>query len=207
MKKCKPLPLYPLASLHFVRFRPLLLQTHMSPALRAFVQEELERPCRYCESGEKHPLFVYLLSDKRCVNNPKLHRIVPYVGISSHPLVRLNAHNRLNCKLFGNGNQLTKAGSGHYQLELVFGPLSRGSPGLGRAFRDSCRQKSRKIRSRILRFCDSVGCLQREGRQRDALLYARDPGLIKQMYQQRAAVQSMQALSPVPQDSPPDEDD
>jgi hypothetical protein len=168
----------------------------MSTTIQALISEYEQQACRYCENHEKHPLFVYLLSDKRCVNNPKLHRVVPYVGLSSHPLVRLNAHNRQNCKLFGPGNQLTKAGAGHYQLELVFGPLRSEHHGLGRSFRDSCRKRSRKIRSRILRFCDSAGCLQRDGRQPGAMLYARDPVMIKQLYLQRASSRSLQVVSP-----------
>ena len=105
--------------------------------------------CEYCVSGKKHPLYVYLLSDKRCVNNPSHHKVVPYIGLASNPFVKLCAHNRLG-KQFGAGSQLTKLGAGHYQLELVFGPLWHG----GRAFKQMRRLKSRKIRSRILHFCD-----------------------------------------------------
>lgn len=169
----------------------------MSTAIQRLIDEEQKLACRYCENGDAHPLFVYLLSDKRCVNNPKLHRVVPYVGLSSHPLLRLNAHNRLNCKLYGPGNQLTKAGAGHYQLELVYGPLDPGNRGLGRSFRDSCRKRSRKIKSRILRFCDSAGCLQRDGRQPSAFLYARDPVMVKRLYLQRASNRPLQVTSAV----------
>lgn len=140
--------------------------------------------CEYCASGSKHPLFVYLLSDRRCVNNPKHHKVVPYIGLASNPFVKLCAHNR-NGKQFGYGSQLTKLGAGHYQLELVFGPLFHG----GRAFKALCRLKSRKIRSRILRFCDYASYLQRRRGIR-AHLYARDQSLVRSLYQQRASVSS-----------------
>ena len=140
--------------------------------------------CEYCVSGQKHPLYVYLLSDKRCVNNPKHHKVVPYIGLASNPFVKLGAHNRVG-KQCGVGSQLTKLGAGHYQLELVFGPLWHG----GRAFKTMCRLKSRKIRSRILRFCDYAGYLQRV--QKSAgVLYARDQALVRALYHARAAGQS-----------------
>ena len=137
--------------------------------------------CEYCESGSKHPLFVYLLSDRRCVNNPKHHKVVPYIGLASNPFVKLCAHNRSG-KQYGPGSQLTKVGAGHYQLELVFGPIWQG----GRDFKALCRLKSRKIRSRILRFCDYASYLQNY-RGVSAHLYVRDQSLIRSLYQQRAA--------------------
>ncbi len=140
--------------------------------------------CEYCESGATHPLFVYLLSDKRCVNNPKHHKVVPYIGLASNPFVKLCAHNRQG-KHFGYGSQLTKLGAGNYQLELVFGPLWQG----GRDFKTICRLKSRKIRSRILRFCDYAGHLQRTKKSK-AMLYARDQALVRSLYNERAAMLS-----------------
>ena len=137
--------------------------------------------CEYCKSGQRHPLYVYLLSDKRCVNNPEQHKVVPYIGLASNPFVKLCAHNRLG-KQFGVGSQLTKLGAGHYQQELVFGPLWHG----GRAFKTICRLKSRKIRSRILRFCDYASYLQRSEKS-SAVLYARDQSLVRMLYQARAA--------------------
>jgi len=137
--------------------------------------------CEYCESGSKHPLFVYLLSDKRCVNNPKHHKVVPYIGLASNPFVKLCAHNRSG-KQYGPGSQLTKVGAGHYQLELVFGPIWHG----GRDFKTLCRLKSRKIRSRILRFCDYASYLQ-NCRGVSAHLYVRDQTLVRSLYRQRAA--------------------
>jgi len=124
---------------------------------------------------------VYLLSDRRCVNNPKHHKVVPYIGLASNPFVKLCAHNRSG-KQYGPGSQLTKVGAGHYQLELVFGPIWHG----GRDFKALCRLKSRKIRSRILRFCDYASYLQNY-RGVSAHLYVRDQSLIRSLYQQRAA--------------------
>ncbi len=148
-----------------------------------------ESKCEYCETGAAHPLFVYLLSDKRCVNNPKHHKVVPYIGLASNPFVKLCAHNRQG-KQFGYGSQLTKLGAGNYQLELVFGPLWHG----GRNFKTLCRLKSRKIRSRILRFCDYAGYLQRTYKSK-AMLYARDLTLVRTLYEQRAAAISSRSKS------------
>ena len=149
-----------------------------------------ESKCEYCETGATHPLFVYLLSDQRCVNNPKHHKVVPYIGLASNPFVKLCAHNRQG-KQYGYGSQLTKLGAGNYQLELVFGPLWSG----GRNFKTLCRLKSRKIRSRILRFCDYAGYLQRTNKQSKAMLYVRDQSLVRSLHQQRAAAISSRSKS------------
>jgi len=116
------------------------------------------------------------------VNNPKHHKVVPYIGLASNPFVKLCAHNRQG-KQFGYGSQLTKLGAGNYQFELVFGLLWHG----GRDFKTICRLKSRKIRSRILRFCDYAGYLQRKKKSK-AFLYARDRALVSSLYKERAAV-------------------
>lgn len=137
--------------------------------------------CEYCVSGSKHPLFVYLLSDQRCINDPSRHKVVPYIGLASNPFVKLCAHNRMG-KQFGVGSQITKLGAGHYQLELVYGPIFQG----GREFKNFCRKKSRKIVSRILRFCDYTVRLQSQGLHPQASLYVRDKRLIKKLYQNRA---------------------
>jgi hypothetical protein len=137
--------------------------------------------CEYCARGVKHPLYVYLLSDKRCINNPSHHKVVPYIGVASNPFVKLRAHNRLG-KQCGHGNQLTKAGAGHYQLELVFGPLWQG----GGEFKKVCRRQSRKIKSRILRFCDYAKQMQQSGAC-TASLYARDQSMVRALYMERAA--------------------
>ena len=137
--------------------------------------------CEYCVSGGKHPLYVYLLSDKRCTNNPRLHKVVPYIGLSSNPFVRECANNRRG-KQFGHGSQLTKLGAGHYQLELVFGPLWSG----GKDMKTTIRLKSRKIRSRILRFCDYAWYMQKH-RGVKAFLYSRDQAMVRSLWKQRAA--------------------
>jgi hypothetical protein len=74
-------------------------------------------------------------------------------------------------------------GAGHYQLELVYGPLFRG----GRRFKAICRRQSRKITSRILRFCDYASYLQRKKRGQDgrAHLYVRDQSLVRRLYRER----------------------
>lgn len=141
-----------------------------------------ERPvCQYCTnpSNTKHPLFVYLLSDKRCINNPSKHKIVPYIGITKFPMLKLCKHNRINKRL-GYGNQLTKLGAPNYQIELVFGPIFHG----GKYFKFESRKKSRKIISRILYFCDYARSLQRANST--GSLYVRDKSLIQRLYVSRA---------------------
>jgi hypothetical protein len=144
--------------------------------------------CCYCQRRAKHPLFVYLLSDKRCVNNPINHKIVPYIGLASNPFTKLCAHNRMG-RQFGHGSQLTKLGAGHYQLELVYGPLFSG----GRQFKKMCRMRSRKIVSRILHFCDYARGLQRSqppshnNAPDEPHLYVRDEQMVRDLYRQRAS--------------------
>jgi hypothetical protein len=147
--------------------------------------------CPYCASGSKHPLFAYLLSDARCVNNPSEHSIVPYIGLSSNPFAYLHAHNR-DDKRYTPGSQLTKPGAGNYQLELVCGPLFHG----GQLFRARCRKNSRKIVKRMLYFCDYAARLQRESQSRGGpapVLYARDVGLIQSLYDRRRASEMKRA--------------
>lgn len=136
--------------------------------------------CKYCVSKSRHPLFVYLLSDKRCINDPSKHKVVPYIGLASNPFIKLCAHNRMG-KKFGPSNQLTKLGAGNYQLELVYGPVFIG----GRNFRNVCRKKSRKIVSRILAFCDHARSLQRSAEFASASLYVRDREMIHKLYDAR----------------------
>jgi hypothetical protein len=135
--------------------------------------------CTYCLSGSKHPHFVYLLSDKRCTNNPAKHKVVPYIGLASNPFMKLCAHNRQG-RQFGLGSQLTKLGAGHYQLEMVYGPIWRG----GRHYKNVCRKKSRKIVSRMLHFCDYAYFLQ--SRKHAGFLYVRDEELVRSLYLRRA---------------------
>lgn len=136
--------------------------------------------CNYCATNSQHPLYAYLLSDKRCVNNPAKHKIVPYIGLASNPFLKLCAHNRLG-KQYGTGSQLTKPGAGHYQLELVFGPLFHG----GKDFKMNCRKSSRKLTHRILRFCSLAHALRKQAKFRQAGLYVRDKLFIRKLYQAR----------------------
>jgi hypothetical protein len=138
----------------------------------------MSQQCIYCKEGKVHPLFAYLLSDKRCVNNAKDHKVVPYIGLASNPFIRLCTHNRSSRK-FGAFNQLTKGGAGYYQIELVFGPLTE----LASQFKEVCRKSSRKIHSRIVRFCQYANYMQNKmGVNVRAKLYARDKNLVRKIY-------------------------
>ena len=133
--------------------------------------------CHYCSNKLRHPLYVYLLSDRRCVNNPTNHHVVPYIGLASNPFVKLSAHNRVSGKKFGTCSQLTKSGAGYYQIEAVFGPMFRG----GKAFKQTCRARSRKITSRIIQFCKYARNLQTKGTHKGASLYVRDMSFIRRL--------------------------
>ena len=133
--------------------------------------------------GSKHPLFVYLLTDSTCVNNPSNHSLVPYVGLSSNPVAYLHAHNR-DDRRYRSGSQLTKPGAGVYQIELVSGPLYKG----GKEFKNACRKGSRKVVSRMLFFGDYARKLQTDSTgDSKPMLYARDPQLMVSLYKRRAA--------------------
>jgi hypothetical protein len=158
------------------------------PAAAAAASSPVSPPraprCRYCLLRQRHPLYVYLLSDRRHVNTPSKHSIVPYVGLCRNPLVKIHAVNR-DDRRFIPASQLTKPGAGYYQVELVFGPLFHS----GKEFKERCRRGSRKIQSRILFFCESARQVQREYQrrfQRIPSLYVRDKVLIDQLYKKHS---------------------
>jgi hypothetical protein len=136
--------------------------------------------CPKCEDGSKHPLFVYLLTDSTCINNPDNHTLVPYVGLSSNPLLYLHAHNR-DDRRFKSGSQLTKPGAGKYQIELVCGPLYEG----GKKFKLACRKGSRKVMSRMLFFADYARQIQLDTPENPPMLYVRDTHLMISLYVRR----------------------
>jgi hypothetical protein len=117
-----------------------------------------------------------LLSDKRCINNPAQHKVVPFIDYSLNPLVSLRAHNREGPQC-GRGSQLTKQGAGHYQLELVFGPLAETEAAL---FTKKCRQGSRKILNRIRFFVELAAEVGTKVCAR-ASLYAADPVRVEKL--------------------------
>ena len=136
--------------------------------------------CIYCRDHLRHPLFVYLLTDRRYVNNPMLHDVVPYVGVSSNPYLYLRAHNR-DDKRYVNASQVSKPGAGFYQLELVCGPLWSGA----REFKKQCRTKKRKIKNRINFFCKYALALQKKSQQQHRnhipILYVRDEQYVRRV--------------------------
>jgi hypothetical protein len=99
--------------------------------------------CSYCYQRSPHPLFCYLLSDRRFTSDFSRHSALPYIGVSRHPLLRLQSHNRVSG--FRSGQKCTKPCASFWQLELVIGPFYQSAV----AFKKEWRKSSRKIMSRI----------------------------------------------------------
>lgn len=99
--------------------------------------------CRFCLRKKKHPLFLYLLTDSRCINQWDKHSVAGYIGLSRLPLLRLHQQNR---KLgYRVGVKSTKCASGYWILELVIGPIYKNAYKMKMEW----REKARKILNRI----------------------------------------------------------
>lgn len=93
--------------------------------------------CRFCQKKVKHPLYCYLISDG-AVNAST------YIGLSRQPFFRLKSHNRE--RGFRCGAKSTKASAGKWKLLMVVGPWFANG---GKAFKQSWRRNSRKLKSRL----------------------------------------------------------
>lgn len=82
--------------------------------------------CLYHQRGLAHPYFAYILTDKRFNHDKASQTVVAKIGISRHPIHRLNCHNRRPGYKVGASTKSTKAGAGHYQLEFIVGPFYNG---------------------------------------------------------------------------------
>ena len=82
--------------------------------------------CVFCLGHYNHPYFAYICTDRRFNNNKSKQQVLAKVGISRHPILRLNCHNRKKGSAVGASTKSTKAGSGHYQLEFIVGPFYNG---------------------------------------------------------------------------------
>jgi hypothetical protein len=131
--------------------------------------------CEYCHRRRPDALFVCLLTDRRYANNPSLHTTLSWIGVTSSPFCYLLCQNR--DPRFIPGSQLTKAGSPHYQLEMVCGPFHPDVPDGPRAriMARVCRVGSRKLVNRIRFFAAYAHSLYGRGPQ----LYVRDRKLVE----------------------------
>lgn len=126
------------------------------------------RYCHYCHFRLRHPYFTYILTDKRCNFNKSSQKIFAKIGISRHPILRLNCHNRKPGYRGGPSTKSTKAGAGFYQLEFIIGPFYNGEslPFFKRW------NKARKVTPRLLA---GIKLAARFGR----IISARDPEWMK----------------------------
>ena len=130
--------------------------------------------CRFCALGLSHPLYVVLLTDRRSVNNPAMHKSIAWIGVTSNVYCYLERQNR--SALYVPGHQLTKAAAGHYQLEMACGPFRRDVTGAPSARRmaDHCSKARRKLVNRMCCFTAYAARLARRG----VSLYVRDRALV-----------------------------
>ena len=139
--------------------------------------------CRFCIEKRHHPLFVCLLSDSRYANNPSLHTTLSWIGVTCNPFVYVRSQNRDS--RFIPGNQLTKAGAPHYQIEMVCGPFQpeHRQPS-AREMARICRAASRKLVNRMRFFARYAQALSTSESQLDGTtpapqLYVRDKRLVE----------------------------
>lgn len=104
--------------------------------------------CVYCNSGEPHPQFSYLLSDKRLSPDQLMRQeqqTLSAWGYSRQPQWRLRCHNR--DRRFKLGAKYSKEGAPNHQNELVIGPFSRHAA----IFTKVLKSNNRKFRNRAAR--------------------------------------------------------
>jgi hypothetical protein len=76
-------------------------------------------PCRMCDSGEAHPVFLYMISDRVASGGA-----YSYIGRSRHPSERLKSQNREEG--YRVGAKSTKHRAGLLALEMIVGPVVSG---------------------------------------------------------------------------------
>ena len=99
--------------------------------------------CRYCDTRTRHPLWCYLATSGPYVEGK---RVIPYIGVSSHPFRRCRSHNRLPGYPVGAKSLNTHAPN--WTLQCIIGPFFK--PGAV-AFKRKWRARSRKTLPRIAR--------------------------------------------------------
>lgn len=112
--------------------------------------------CWFCVHKCPHPSYVYLMTDSREESD-----LVPYVGISRSPFMRLKCHRREPGVVVG--HKSTNKGKKYWRMELVIGPFEK----LGKQFKENWRHHSRKLINRLLRGYWMAGI-------KEKIVYARD---------------------------------
>jgi hypothetical protein len=97
--------------------------------------------CQYCRSGKRHPLWCYLATSGPYVEGA---RVIPYIGVSSHPFRRLRSHNRIIG--YPVGAKSLNSHAPNWLLQCIIGPFFK--PGAC-AFKNQWRARSRKTLPRM----------------------------------------------------------
>lgn len=80
--------------------------------------------CAWCRSSQTHPLFLYLLVDKRIDFERISNRRQFYIGLSSQPLVHIHCQNRI--RGYRAGTKVTKHVAPHWELQLIVQVFEKG---------------------------------------------------------------------------------
>lgn len=106
----------------------------------------VESSCQYCAQHEPHPLFVYLIRDKRSpmTTLQDINKTDAYIGTSRLPLHRLESHNRN--KAFRTGAKSSRGIAPYWQVEFILGPFTTGASSCKQRWRSSSRKLSRRIK-------------------------------------------------------------
>jgi hypothetical protein len=101
--------------------------------------------CSYCLKGERHPLWCYLATSGPYIERSSGSRVIPYIGVSSHPFRRLRSHNRLPG--YPVGAKSLNSHAPHWQLQCIIGPFFQSG---ACTFKRQWRAKSRKTIPRLV---------------------------------------------------------
>lgn len=78
--------------------------------------------CPYSSHRAEHPIFVYLISDKRFRADKGQQQLIPFVLMHENPFDDIRRQNRE--RGYTGANHQTKSGEGHMQIEMFIGPFS-----------------------------------------------------------------------------------
>lgn len=127
-----------------------------------------ERLCVYCRTNRKHPLYLYMIGDRRVSLNRNLAHIDQYVGLSSLPFVHEHCHNRIVG--YKAAKKTTKALAPHWRLLLAV-PVGKGAM----ALKADLTKMSRKFFGRLVQVCEYAA-------RHKQPVYTRYPKELKQLY-------------------------
>lgn len=99
--------------------------------------------CHYCNAGDRHPLWCYLATSGPYDEDK---RVIPYIGVSSHPFRRCRSHNRLPG--YPVGAKSLNSHAPHWRLQCIIGPFFQSG---ACTFKRRWRAQSRKTIPRLAR--------------------------------------------------------